>query len=251
MNVATMRAPARLVIPWVLAVAGFVILMSLGTWQLERKAWKEALIETLTQRLSAPPVALPARSEWPQLRAETDEFRRVTFRAEFVHAQEAFVYTAGSALRPDVSGPGYWVFTPARLADGSLVMIDRGFVPQDRQNPRTRTEGQIAGPVDIVGVLRWPEARGWFTPKDDPVSNAWYVRDHLGIATAKNLGEVGPFYIDLEAPPAPGGLPKVGPLAINLRNEHLQYAITWYGLAAVLAAVFLIWVRSRRAAPGT
>jgi surfeit locus 1 family protein len=224
---------------------GFAVLIALGTWQVERKAWKEALIETLTTRSAAAPVALPARERWAELNPENDEFRRVAIRAEFIHTQEAFVYTAGSALRPDISGPGYWVFTPARLPDGGLAVVNRGFIPQDRLDTHTRAEGQILNAVDIVGALRWSEPRGWFTPNDDPQRNVWFVRDHRAIAAAKGWGDVAPFFIDQEAPPPPGGLPQAGALSVQLRNDHLQYALTWYGLAAVLAVVFTIWARGR------
>ena len=239
-------APRRgLVVPAILAIAAFAVLIALGTWQVERKAWKEALIDTLTQRLAARPMALPPKEQWANLDQNGDEFRRVWFRVEFIHSQEALVYTAGSALRPDITGPGYWVFTPARLADGSVVVVNRGFVPADRIDTHTRGEGQILNPVEIVGALRWPELRSIFTPQDDPAGNVWYVRDHLAIAAAKHWGEVAPFFIDLEAPLPPGGLPRAGPLTVQLRNEHLQYAITWFGLAGVLAVVFLLWVRGR------
>ncbi|HTS42077.1 MAG TPA: SURF1 family protein [Xanthobacteraceae bacterium] len=240
------EAPRRgLVVPAMFAIAAFAVLIALGTWQVERKAWKEALIDTLTQRLEARPMALPPKEQWANLDQNSDEFRRVWFRVEFIHSQEALVYTAGSALRPDITGPGYWVFTPARLTDGSVVVVNRGFVPADRIDTHTRGEGQILNPVEIVGALRWPEVRSIFTPKDDPAGNVWYVRDHLAIAAAKHWGEVAPFFIDLEAPLPPGGLPRAGPLTVQLRNEHLQYAITWFGLAGVLAVVFLLWVRGR------
>ena len=241
-----------LVVPGVVAVAAFATLIALGTWQIERKSWKEALIETLTRRVAAAPVALPPKEQWARQKPENDEFRRVAFHAEFLQTQEAYVYTAGSALRPDISGPGYWIFTPARLANGGLVVVNRGFVPQDRLDTHTRGEGQILDAVDVVGALRWPEPRGWFAPNADPARNMWYVRDHLAIAAAKGWGEVAPFFIDQEAPSPPGGLPTVGPLTVHLRNDHLQYALTWYGLAVVLAAVFAIWARNwRRAAVNT
>jgi surfeit locus 1 family protein len=137
------------------------------------------------------------------------------------------------------------VFTPARLADGSIVMIDRGFVPEARKDPKSRAEGQIAGPVEIVGALRWPESRHWFTPNDDVAHNLWFTRDPQAMAAAKNLGPnlgpVAPFYVEQEAPVPPGGLPSPGKIAVNLPNNHLQYIITWYGLAAALAGVFLAW----------
>ena len=234
-------------VPAIFALAGIAVLIALGSWQISRKHWKEALIESLTQRLSAPPGALPAVAQWNSLSQTENEFRRVAFRAEFIHAQEAYVYTAGSALRPDVSGPGFWVFTPARLADGSLVVVNRGFVPQDRQKPQSRAEGQVPGAIEIAGAMRWPEERGWFAPQDDASRNIWYVRDHTMIATAKQWGAVARFFVDQETPAPPGGLPKPGPLAVNLRNEHLQYAMTWFALAAVLGIVFIVWARGRRA----
>jgi len=124
------RAARRGIIePTVFALAGIAVLVVLGIWQLERKVWKENLIVTVTARLSQAPEALPARATWPNLTQTDNEYRRVGFPAQFLPGQEALVYTAGSAFRPDVQGPGYWVFAPARLAGGSIVLIDRGFVP--------------------------------------------------------------------------------------------------------------------------
>jgi surfeit locus 1 family protein len=233
-------------VPGVLSLIGVAILLGLGTWQMERKAWKEGLIAALADRQARPAVSLPPRAEWTRLTPESDEFRRVTFQATILPDREALVYTAGSALRPDVAGPGYWVFAPARLADGGLVLVDRGFVPEGRQDPKSRPEGQVSGPVRIVGSLRWPEQPAWFTPDPDPGRNLWFRRDPAGMAKAQDLGPVAPFYVAQEAPVPPGGLPKPGPLPVNLRNAHLQYALTRHGLAAVLIVVFLSTVASRR-----
>ena len=117
----------------VFTVCGVALLIGLGVWQLERKVWKENLIASITVRTTQTPQALPQRPEWSQLTQQKDEFRRVSFHAEFRKAEQALVYSAGSALRPDVSGAGYWVFAPARLADGSIVVVDRGFVPFDNK----------------------------------------------------------------------------------------------------------------------
>jgi surfeit locus 1 family protein len=244
----TSDQPARrgLLLPALLTIAAAAVLISLGTWQLERKAWKEGLIATLESRLAAAPVNLPARETWPRLTRENEEFRRVAFPAEFLRGEEAFVYASGSALRPDVSSPGYWVFAPARLPGGSVVVINRGFVPEGRQDRNSRRQGDVSGVVDIVGVLRWPEARGLFTPDDDLPRNLWFVRDHLGIAAAKKWATAAPFYVDQEAPLAPGGLPRAGPLKASLPNNHLQYALTWYGLTIVLLGVFLAFWRAAR-----
>ena len=248
-----MQAPARrgIVIPTFVTFLGLAVLIGLGMWQLERKAWKEAIIASLSEKLRAPPGALPPREVWSRARPTENEFRRVTFPAEFLHDAEALVYSAGSALRPDVSGPGYWVFTPARLTGGSLVVVNRGFVPEGRESPAAHQQGQVTGVVDIAGYMRWPEQRGTFSAEDNPARNVWFVRDHLAIAKAKGWGEVAPFYIDQEGPLPAGGLPKAGPLRVNLPNNHLQYAITWFGLAACLVGVFAFWVRSRsRSTPG-
>jgi surfeit locus 1 family protein len=245
-------APRRrgIAVPIIFTLAAVAALVALGTWQLERRSWKEGLIADLQDKLSAAPVALPLREHWPQLSAEKDEFRRVTFRAEFLD-QEALVYTSGSAIRTDVSGPGYWVLSPARLADGGLVIVNRGFVPEGKQDPSTRREGQPRGVAEVAGAMRWPEPRGLFTPNDTPAKNLWFVRDPAAIAAAKGWGSVAPFYIDQEAPPAAGGLPKVGPLKPSLPNNHLQYAVTWYGLALVVLISGIVFVRSRRREPPT
>jgi surfeit locus 1 family protein len=236
-------APRRrsVVLPALFTLVVVAGLVALGSWQIERKAWKEALIATLVERLAAAPAPLPPRAQWPRLPQADDEFRRVVFAAAFPPGEEARVYTSGSAFRPDVSGPGYWIFAPARLPDGGVVVVDRGFLPEGTQLPVVSSE-----PVELTGVLRWPEAPGLFTPKEEPARNLWFARDHRAVAAAKGWGEVAPFYVDLESPPPPGGLPRPGPLTVNLRNEHLQYAITWFGLALVVTAGFAFWLHSRR-----
>jgi surfeit locus 1 family protein len=238
--------PRQLALAGAAALTAFAILIALGVWQIERKAWKEGLIDRLNDRLAAPAVNLPPRERWDRLDPAEDEFRRVTFPAEFLHDKEALVYSAGSGLRSDVAGPGYWVFTPARLPGGSIILVNRGFVPEGRQDAKTRENGQLPGLVDIVGVMRWPEPRGLWSPKDDPEHNLWFVRDPLAIAEAKGLRPAAPFYVEQEAPAAPGGLPRTGPIKVSLRNDHLQYALTWFGLAAALAVIFGLWARGRR-----
>jgi surfeit locus 1 family protein len=234
------------------AILAFAVLIGLGVWQIQRKAWKEGLIASLTERLAAPPVALPPASDWPQLDRASEEYRRVTFRAEFDNSREAFVFAAASAFRPDVAdaGPGVWVLTPARLADGGIVIVNRGFVPDGRQDTKTRAPGELSGPVDIAGALRWPDARHWFTPNDDPAHNLWFTADPASIAGARGLLNVAPFYVEEETPVPPGGLPQPGKLAVNLPDNHLQYALTWFGLAAVLVGVFISYAFTSGARSG-
>lgn len=233
------------------ALLAFAALIALGSWQVERKAWKEGLIASLTERLAAPPEALPAPTSWQNLDEANEEYRRVSFSAVFDYAHEALVYGAASAFRPNVSGPGYWVFTPARLADGSAVIVNRGFVPEGRQEANARSGGATPGAITIVGALRWPD-HGWFTPNAEPAKNLWFARDPAAIAAAKGIGAVAPFYVEQELPVTPGGLPQPGRLVVHLPNNHLQYALTWFGLALVLAGVFLVWAvnSERRHDPG-
>ena len=233
---------SRLLWPSLFALVMFIVLIGLGTWQLERKTWKEGLIAAIAERTSAQPVPLPAPERWSALDPMNDEFRRVRVAATIASGREALVYAVGSSVRTDITGPGYWVFAPAELAGGAVVAVNRGFVPEGQQDPKTHMPP--AGRVDLIGALRWPEPRGWFVPNDDPARNLWFARDHLAMAHAKGWGNVAPFYVELET--LTGPLPRAGRLTPTLRNEHLQYALTWYGLAAVLAVMFVLWLRSRR-----
>jgi surfeit locus 1 family protein len=252
------RLRASLAVPILFSSAALATFLGLGTWQLQRMAWKDGLTHALEVRLTAVPAELPPRARWPDLTASADEFRRVKFKGAFVPSEEALVFAGGgSTFRPDVSGPGYWVFAPARLADGGTVVINRGFVPEGRQDPSTRrgdaTAFQDTASQEMIGVMRWPEAPAWFTPAGARSRNVWFLRDPLAIATAKGWPDVAPFFIELEAPQPPGGLPQAGPLRVKLRNDHLQYALTWYALAVVVVVMFAIWLRGRRsgAAAGT
>ena len=229
----------------VLAVVCVMILIGLGFWQLERKVWKENLIATVTSRIAQAPADFPPRANWPRLPQDDTEFSRVTFPAEFLAGQEALVYTAGSPFRPDVKGPGYWVFAPAQLAGGSIVLVNRGFIPLDKKDPATRAEGNVRGSVDIVGAMRWPETRGLFTPADDPKTNVWYLRDLQAMAAEKKWATAAPFYIDQEGPVPPGSLPLPAKIDVKLSDNHLQYAVTWFGLALGLAGVYLVWIAGR------
>jgi surfeit locus 1 family protein len=236
------RRPGGVLEATVFAVVGVAILSGLGIWQLDRKVWKENLIALLTTRLARAPEHLPPREAWPRLLPEGAEYSRVTFPAEFIAGEQALVYTAGSALRPDVEGAGYWVFAPARLAGGSIVVVNRGFVPLDRKGAAAPAP---QGTIDLVGVLRWPEKPGLFTPKDEPQNNVWYTRDPNAIAAAKTWDVAAPFYVDQEAPVPAGGLPKPGRLVVALPDNHLQYALTWFGLALALAGVYVAWLAKR------
>jgi cytochrome oxidase assembly protein ShyY1 len=227
-------------------VAAFI---GLGVWQLERRVVKHALIAALTERLAAEPVSLPLASTWNSLIAEKDEFRRVHFKATFA-GPDAMVYSAGSAVREDISGPGTWAFVPARLPGGEIIAVNAGFVQntmQDRAEQDRVVARLVSGsPIDLIGYVRFPERAGWLTPAANAAKRLWFVRDHLDMARALGWGEVAPFYIDLEQPVPPSGIPKPGPLQVHLRDDHLQYAITWFALAGAVVIAFAVWWRGRR-----
>jgi surfeit locus 1 family protein len=244
---------AGLAVPTAFALAAFTGFLALGTWQIERKAWKEALIQTLGARLSAAPVPLPAHATWPSLDRAREEFRRVAFRAELLPGTQALVYTVGSGRRGDLTGPGYRVLALTRVADGALVVVDRGFLSQSGRDAGPPDVVDVAGLIDMVGVIRWPQVRGYFAARDDPARNLWFTRDHLAIAAAKRWhqrgDEIAPFFVDLELPAPAGGYPQPDPLTPSIRNEHLQYALTWYGLAAIVLVMYALWLANRASAP--
>lgn len=235
----------------VIALAMVGMLASLGIWQLQRRTAKHALIGALTERLAAAPVALPVASQWADLTPAQDEFRRVRFVATYDRKPDAMVYSSGSAVRSDIAGPGTWAFLPARLASGGTLVVNAGFAQntmQDRaQQDRAVTPLMSERDVPMTGYLRFPEAAGALIPAADAAKRLWFARDHMAMAQTLGWGEVAPFYIDLESPAPASGVPKPGPLDVRLKDDHLQYAITWFGLATVVAAAFGVWlVQDRR-----
>lgn len=231
-------------------LAMVTVLIGLGLWQLQRRTDKHALIAALDERLAVAPVALPPASAWNALTAAKDEFRRVTFTATYASLPDAMVYSSGSAVRDDISGPGAWAFLPARLASGETIVINSGFVQntmQDRaQQDRAASRLVTGQPVTLSGYLRFPEVSGALTPREEVAKRLWFVRDVAAMARALNWGSVAPFYVDLEAPVPASGIPKPGPLHVHLKDDHLQYAITWFGLAAVVVIAFGFWLRAQR-----
>lgn len=228
------------------------VFVGLGVWQLQRRVEKHALIAALTERLAAAPGAPPLAPQWGALTPAVDEFRRVRFSATYASGPDAMVYSSGSAVRDDISGPGTWAFLPARLATGETVVINTGFVQntmQDRdQEDRAVKPLVTSAPVELTGYLRFPETAGMLTPAESVTKRLWFTRDHLAMAHALGWGEVAPFYIDLEAPSPANGIPKPGPLDVHLKDDHMQYAITWFALAGAVVTAFAVWLRAQRRA---
>jgi cytochrome oxidase assembly protein ShyY1 len=231
-------------------LAMVAVLIGLGFWQLQRRAEKHRLIAALDERLAVAAAALPQASAWAGLAPDRDEFRRVTLTATYAPLPDAMVYSSGSAVRDDISGPGAWAFLPARLSSGEIVAINAGFVQntmQDRAQQDRATGRFVTGqPVMLTGYMRFPESPGSFTPAENIGKRLWFVRDVPAMARALGWGPIAPFYLDLESPVPSSGIPKPGPLHVHLKDDHLQYAITWFGLAAVVVIAFGFWLRAQR-----
>lgn len=233
------RQRARLLWLAMFTFAAATILISLGVWQLHRLAWKENLISEIKARASAPPESLPAIEAWPQLRAEDYEYRHVAAEGVFENGMETLVF------HPE-GEPGYHVLTPLRLSSGGYVIVNRGFVPLALKEQGSRPGGQAEGTVTITGLMRPPETRGFFTPADDPAKEQYFTSDPGAIARRLALAPAAPFMIDADPSPVPGGWPRGGTTALRVPNNHLSYALTWFGLAVALVGVFSAYAWQNR-----
>ncbi|VTU34123.1 hypothetical protein H4CHR_03353 [Variovorax sp. PBS-H4] len=227
-----------------LALAGvllFALFAALGIWQLERRAWKLALIERVESRVHAPPADAPAPADWPRIDAGEYEYRHLRLEGVLLHEREALVQ-ASTRL-----GPGYWVLTPLRTAHG-VILVNRGFVPHERRERATRSGNEPVGEVRLTGLLRISEPGGGFLRRNDPAADRWFSRDVQAIAAARGLPHVAPFFVDEDAPAAqPTGAeprwPVGGLTVIAFHNNHLVYALTWFGLA--LGVALAAWLVAR------
>lgn len=223
------RSASTLILLGGLILAMIAVLLALGTWQVQRRSWKLDLIARVQRRVHAPPVAAPGPPVWPSLTREADEYRRVRATGVFLNGKTALVQASTDL------GPGFWVMTPLRTPDGFIVLVNRGFVPPDRSAYPARATGEISGRTTVTGLLRLSEPKGGFLRHNAPAQDRWYSRDVTAIAAARGLSETAPYFIDADATPNPGGYPVGGLTVIAFPNSHLIYAVTWYGLALMLA----------------
>jgi surfeit locus 1 family protein len=236
-----------LALPLLMTAVGLAVLVGLGTWQLERREWKLALIERIEARAHADPLPLAAaKRRWEE--SGDIEYLRLALTGRFLHDQERHLYTI-------VDGRAGWqVITPLQTPGGEIVLVDRGFVPEERKDAAARREGQVQGSVRLTGLARAAGRPSWFTPDNRPDLNRWFWRDIPGMTASlpPALGErAAPFVVEAEAAPVPGGWPRGGVTRLALPNRHLEYAITWFGLAAALIAVFALYARRRLSQAGS
>ncbi|MEQ1943178.1 SURF1 family protein [Mesorhizobium sp. VNQ89] len=223
----------------VLVIAGIALFVSLGIWQLHRLAWKLDLIRIVDERLAAEPVDAPGPSSWPELSAANDAYRRVRISGHFTDAPPAFVQAVTQL------GPGFWVVEPFQTDRGFVVLINRGFVT------KVEAEHLPVAPSDdlaVTGLLRITEPGGAFLRSNDPVGDRWYSRDVAAIAKARGLEGAAPYFVDADASATSAEPPVGGLTVVNFRNHHLVYALTWFGLAVMLAGWTIYLLRFRREA---
>jgi surfeit locus 1 family protein len=233
-----MRLPFRPTFwPTVFTVPAILVMIGLSIWQVQRLQWKEGLIAERVERTTAAPITLPV--------AGTDltpfEFRRVSVTGSFDHAHEFFL-----AARSQNGNVGFWIITPLKTepngpGGGETVLVNRGWVPDERKAPERRAEGQVAGSVTVNGVLRLPQVKAAFQPDNEPQKNTWFYLDPAQIVSTSGLQARADLYIDSDATPNPGGFPIGGQTRVHLPNDHLQYAVTWALLALSLAGVYVVY----------
>ncbi len=237
-----------LLVPALFTLISGAFLLSLGIWQVHRLAWKENLLATIDQRTRAAPVPPPPPNAWPRLKPADYEYRRVALTGTLDNGKETLVY--GSTPY----GVGFYVMTPMHLqdggGDGGIVMVNRGFVPAERKDPATRRAGEPDGVARVIGLMRAPERRGLFTPADDPAAGQYFSRDPAVLAARDELVGVAPFTVDADTTPNPGGWPRGGTTVIAIPNNHFVYALTWFGTALSIFAIFGSYAWRRLATDG-
>lgn len=237
-------SPIRALVPAALmTLVGLAILLGLGFWQMERRAWKENLLATIQARTSEAPVDFLNAYSATHENELGFEYMRAKIRGRYLNDKERYFYAPDPTL-----GPGYHVFTPLEIAGTKeVVFVNRGYVTEDLKDPAKRAQGQLEGEVEVVGLMRGPGVKTAFTPDNDAKANLWFWRDYQALFdsafSGSDLTTVAAF-LDAEDA-APGGWPKGHATLVDLPNRHLEYALTWFGLAATLVAVFLAYAWSR------
>jgi len=220
------------------ALGAIVVLVGLGTWQVERLTWKRGQIAERKAMLARPPMPVAGAAAFGAVAG----FQPVVLTGVFMHNAEMLV---GPRARD--GAPGWRVITPLDLPRGGIVLVDRGWVPAGRKAPERRQAGQVTGRVTVQGIARFPGPRGWFTPENEPAKGQWFRVSPHEMAAARGLAGVAGWWLAADAAANPGGWPRGGEPAPMPPDNHLQYAITWYALALAAAVIAgMLWVRGRR-----
>lgn len=222
--------------PTLVALPSLILLIVLGNWQMSRLEWKRDLIATIDARLAAPPMDLPTSGIDP----ETLNYRSVRVSGVFHHDKEIHLIA-----HTKMGELGYHVITPLERTGGDFVLINRGWVPTPGRDPLTRSEGQVAGSLEVNGIVRKPWAQRQFVPDNDPKKNVWFYGDLTGMAAHLGI-TAAPVFVEADGAKNPGDWPQGGQTRVEFINNHLQYAFTWYGLAIALLAVYLAYHRKEQ-----
>ncbi|MCV9963126.1 SURF1 family protein [Pararhizobium sp. BT-229] len=227
----------------VLVLIALAILLSLGTWQMQRLAWKEGLLASIAERRAAPPADLAAIEALAKAGEDVD-YRTVRVTGIYLNNKERHFFATYEGRT------GYYVYTPLQLADGRVLVVNRGFVSFERKEPEMRKQGQLTGEQAVTGLARakLTEKPSWAVPDNDVAKNIFYWKDLDVMASSVGLdpAKVVPFFVDADATPHDGGVPIGGVTQFDLPNSHLQYAVTWYGLAAALVVISGIFIFRRK-----
>ena len=223
-------------------LVGLALLIGLGVWQLQRLQWKEGLIARVEARTKSEPITLDQAIALAREGRDLS-YTPVTAEGRYHHSLERYLY----ALSPE-GEPGWHVITPLETVKGTMVLVDRGFVPEALRDPATRKQGEVPEVVTVTGLVRDSEAPSLFVPDNEPDKNQWFSRDLPAMVQSMFPGgtvQVAPFFLEAKAGEVPGGWPQGGQTRVNFPNNHLQYAITWFLLAGALATIYVIWMRRR------
>ncbi|HKT52818.1 MAG TPA: SURF1 family cytochrome oxidase biogenesis protein [Caulobacteraceae bacterium] len=219
------------------------ILLGLGVWQIQRLHWKEGLLARIAALQASPPeplaVVLRRAAEgldvdYVRVEGDCPEVERTAFLRVYAERD---------------TRPGYRIVTTCSLGAGSpygSILIDRGFIDQTHADQLKPGAGKILS-APLVGVLRKVDDRNFVTPQNQPAQNIWFWHDRLGMAAALGAAHPAPLFLMLESPPPPAPGPTPAPVPTDIPNNHLAYALTWFGLAAALLGVYLasLWTRRR------
>ena len=227
-------------IPTLFTIPALITLLALGTWQVQRLDWKQDLIDKLQARAALTPSALPASP----LDEETHEFLPVQVTGTYDHANE--FHLVNRALNGKA---GINVVTPLILADGSAVLVNRGWVPFEARDPALRPDGQLPGVQTVTGLLRFVKPRSWiqetFVPENEPENNAWFNIDPPAMAATAGQATLPVHYILSSDRSERGNLPRGKQWSLDIKNDHLEYAITWYSLALALLVIYILFHRKQ------